>query len=157
MMSAYGTKRTSAAQNCCCANSALNPFRRAHCSSGRDLVSTPFVCARKGRNLRRICCNAKCAIFGTRQTFQSTQLMSAFADKADSMKAYRERPFSFTHAPSITVVKKAFQAGTNSILHVCYLGRVGALPSITPSVLDAQARRSHLMPVYGVIKVARVE
>jgi hypothetical protein len=35
----------------------------------------------------------------------------------------------------------------------------GVLPSIAPSVLDAQARRSHLMPVYGVIgqKVARVE
>jgi hypothetical protein len=36
---------------------------------------------------------------------------------------------------------------------------VGVLPSITPSVLDARPKRSHLMPVYGVIgqEVARVE
>jgi hypothetical protein len=55
--------------------------------------------------------------------------------------------------------KKSFRREPISILHVCYLGWVGVLPSIAPSVLDAQARRSHLMPVYGVIgqKVARVE
>jgi hypothetical protein len=39
------------------------------------------------------------------------------------------------------------------------LGWVGAFPSIAPSVLDARPKRSHLMPVYGVIgqEVARVE
>jgi hypothetical protein len=55
--------------------------------------------------------------------------------------------------------KKSFRREPISILHVCYLGWVGVLPSIAPSVLDAQARRSHLMPVYGVIgqKVARAD
>jgi hypothetical protein len=39
------------------------------------------------------------------------------------------------------------------------LGWAEVLPYIAPSVLEAQARRSHLMPVYGVIgqKVARAD
>src|SRR5262245_28046932 len=40
----------------------IDHVHRAHCSSGRDLVSTLLVGARKGRNLRRIRCNAICRL-----------------------------------------------------------------------------------------------
>src|SRR5262249_45715096 len=70
----------------------IDHVRRAQCSSGRDLVSTLLVCTRKGRNLRRICCNAICRLmahsdasrqrstsvaFGAKQTLTEPRLQKA--------------------------------------------------------------------------------
>ncbi len=60
---------------------------------------------------------------------------------------------------SPAIIKKSFRREPIPSFTFVTLGWVGVSPSIAPLILDAQARRSHLMPVYGVIgqKVARVE
>ena len=47
--------------------------------------------------------------------FSVSSAMSLPKSAGEPVKAYRESPFSFTHAPQHHGSKKAFQAGTNSI------------------------------------------